>query len=77
MNSNFKPKVVQYSQNRYEDEARSLENEKNGLYDMHRGWCNMKFGDFIVPTKESRSSIIDSSIANGKRFIKKISQILK
>ena len=61
----------------YEDGVRSLKNTKNDLYNTHRGWYNVQIRDFLVPTKEPRSSKFDSFVANGTRIVKKVSQILK
>ncbi|KAL7596727.1 hypothetical protein Lser_V15G29916 [Lactuca serriola] len=69
-----KPKSVGGS---FEDILGSLKNTKNELYISHGGWYNVRFGDFLIPTKEPRSSKFDSFVENGSRFVKKVSQILK
>ena len=77
LNLKSKPKSVDGS---YEYVLRSLKNTKNmknELYNTHRGWYNVQIGDFLVPTKEPRSSKFDSFIANGTQIVKKVSQIFK
>ena len=74
LNLNSKPKSVDGS---YEDVLRSLKNTNNELYNTHCRWYNVQIGDFLVPTKEPRSSKFDSFVENGTLFIKKLSQILK
>ncbi|KAL7591367.1 hypothetical protein Lser_V15G33936 [Lactuca serriola] len=74
LNLNSKPKSVGGS---FEDVLGSIKNTKNELYNTHRGWYNVQIGDFLILTKEPRSSKFDSFVANGSRFIKKVSQILK
>ncbi|KAL7618348.1 hypothetical protein Lser_V15G03223 [Lactuca serriola] len=61
----------------FEDVLGSLKNTKNELYILHGGWYNVRFGGFLIPTKEPRSSKFDSFVESGSRFIKKVSQILK
>ncbi|KAL7606585.1 hypothetical protein Lser_V15G18418 [Lactuca serriola] len=77
LNLKSKPKSVGGS---FEDVLGSLKNTKNTkneLYISHDGWYNVRFGDFLIPTKEPRSSKFDSFVENGTRFVKKVSQILK
>ena len=74
LNLKSKPKSVGGS---FEDVLGSLKNTKNELYISHGGWYNVRFGDFLIPTKEPRSSKFDSFVENGSRFVKKVSQILK
>ncbi|KAL7603210.1 hypothetical protein Lser_V15G18710 [Lactuca serriola] len=76
-NLKSKPKSVGGS---FEDVLGSLKNTKNTkneLYISHGGWYNVRFGDFLIPTKEPRSCKFDSFVENGSRFVKKVSQILK
>ncbi|KAL7600899.1 hypothetical protein Lser_V15G24124 [Lactuca serriola] len=56
----------------FEDVLGSLKTTKNKLYISHNGWYNVQIGDFLIPTKEPRSSKFDSFIANGSRFVKKV-----
>ncbi|KAL7603771.1 hypothetical protein Lser_V15G19273 [Lactuca serriola] len=56
---------------------KNTKNTKNELYISHGGWYNVQIGDFLIPTKEPRSSKFDSFVENGYRFVKKITQILK
>ncbi|KAL7583276.1 hypothetical protein Lser_V15G45504 [Lactuca serriola] len=77
LNLKLKPKCVGGS---FEDVLGSLKNTKNTkneLYISHGEWYNVRFGDFLIPTKEPRSSKFNSFIENGSRFVKKVSQILK
>ena len=74
LNLKSKPKSVGGS---FEDVLGSLKNTKNELYISHGGWYNVRFGDFLIPTKEPRSSKFDSFVENGTRFVNKVSQILK
>ncbi|KAL7590449.1 hypothetical protein Lser_V15G37781 [Lactuca serriola] len=74
LNLKSKPKCVGGS---FDDVLGSLKNTKNELYISHGGWYNVQFRDFLIPTKEPRSSKFDSFVANGSRFVKKVSQILK
>ncbi|KAL7592699.1 hypothetical protein Lser_V15G32523 [Lactuca serriola] len=74
LNLKSKPKSVGGS---FEDVLDLMKNTKNELYISHSGWYNVQIGDFLVPTKEPRSSKFDSFIANGSQFVKKVSQILK
>ncbi|KAL7615442.1 hypothetical protein Lser_V15G08813 [Lactuca serriola] len=74
LNLKSKPKCVGGS---FEDVLGSLKNTKNELYITHSGWYNVRFGDFLIPTKEPRSSKFDLFVENGTRFVKKVSQILK
>ncbi|KAL7593921.1 hypothetical protein Lser_V15G32104 [Lactuca serriola] len=74
LNLKSKPKCVGGS---FEDVLGSTKNTKNELYISHGGWYNVRFGDFLIPTKEPRSSKFDSFVENGSRFVKKVTQILK
>ncbi|KAL7606131.1 hypothetical protein Lser_V15G17503 [Lactuca serriola] len=74
LNLKSKPKSVGGS---FEDALRSLKNTKNELYISHNGWYNVQIGDFLVPTKVSRSSKFYLFVENVNRFVKKVSQILK
>ncbi|KAL7608281.1 hypothetical protein Lser_V15G13362 [Lactuca serriola] len=74
LNLKSKPKCVGGS---FEDVLVLMKNTKNELYISHGGWYNVRFGDFLIPTKEPRSSKFDSFVENGSRFVKKVSQILK
>ncbi|KAL7590284.1 hypothetical protein Lser_V15G40435 [Lactuca serriola] len=77
LNLKSKPKSVGGS---FEDVLGSLKNTKNTkneLYISHGGWYNVRFGDFLIPTKEPRSSKFDSFVESGSRFVKKVTQILK
>ncbi|KAL7590907.1 hypothetical protein Lser_V15G32640 [Lactuca serriola] len=77
LNLKSKPKCVGGS---FEDVLGSLKNtknKKNELYISHNRWYNVQIGDFLIPTKEPRSSKFDLFVANGSRFVKKVSQILK
>ncbi|KAL7609040.1 hypothetical protein Lser_V15G13562 [Lactuca serriola] len=65
LNLKSKPKSVGGS---FEDVLRSLKNKKNTkneLYISHGGWYNVRIGDFLIPTKEPRSSKFDSFVENG------------
>ncbi|KAL7613260.1 hypothetical protein Lser_V15G08272 [Lactuca serriola] len=68
LNLKSKPKCVGGS---FEDVLGSLKNTKNELYISHGGWYNVRFGDFLIPTKEPRSSKFDSFVEKGTRFAKK------
>ncbi|KAL7600343.1 hypothetical protein Lser_V15G25709 [Lactuca serriola] len=68
LNLKSKPKSVGGS---FEDVLGSLKNTKNESYILHGGWYNVRFGDFLIPTKEPRSSKFDLFVENGSRFVKK------
>ncbi|KAL7606699.1 hypothetical protein Lser_V15G16168 [Lactuca serriola] len=74
LNLKSKPKSVGGS---FEDVLGLMKNTKNKLYISHSGWYNVQIGDFLIPTKEPRSSKFDSFVEHGTRFVKKVSQILK
>ncbi|KAL7598001.1 hypothetical protein Lser_V15G26504 [Lactuca serriola] len=74
LNLKSKPKSVGGS---FEDVLGSTKYAKNELYISHGGWYNVRFRDFLIPTKEPRSSKFDLFVENGSRFVKKVSQILK
>ncbi|KAL7589254.1 hypothetical protein Lser_V15G40565 [Lactuca serriola] len=74
LNLKSKPKSVGGS---FEDVLGLTKNTKNELYISHGGWYNVRYRDFLIPTKEPRSSKFDSFVKNGTRFVKKLSQILK
>ncbi|KAL7610182.1 hypothetical protein Lser_V15G13733 [Lactuca serriola] len=74
LNLKSKPKGVGGS---FEDVLGLMKNTKNELYISHSEWYNVQIGDFLIPTKEPRSSKLDSFVENGNRFVKKVSQILK
>ncbi|KAL7605543.1 hypothetical protein Lser_V15G20565 [Lactuca serriola] len=74
LNLKSKPKSVDGS---FEDVFGLTKNTKNELYISHNGWYNVQIGDFLIPTKEPRSSKFDSFVENRTRFVKKVSQILK
>ncbi|KAL7607893.1 hypothetical protein Lser_V15G14229 [Lactuca serriola] len=77
LNSKSKPKSVGGSFEDVLGSLKNMKNMKNELYISHGGWYNVRFGDFLIPTKEPRSSKFDSFVENGTRFVKKVSQILK
>ncbi|KAL7609587.1 hypothetical protein Lser_V15G13711 [Lactuca serriola] len=56
LNLKSKPKCVGGS---FEDVLGLMKNTKNELYISHGGWYNVRFGDFLIPTKEPRSSKFD------------------
>ncbi|KAL7618326.1 hypothetical protein Lser_V15G04074 [Lactuca serriola] len=66
LNLKLKPKSFGGS---FKDVLGLMKNMKNELYITHNGWYNVQIGDFLIPTKEPRSSRFDSFVANGSRFV--------